>query len=137
MCGLLVPLVSALVVKHEAPPAPSASELGRVAWRGLPSSLVLVSANGIAYGLIRIAADSIAPEHGPRSLSARILLLLIGMFLTIAPLGLPSRPALLALVLALLAHVFFLNRLVKISFDVRSVADDLLTQMYHNSKKPG
>jgi biopolymer transport protein ExbB len=37
---------------------------------------------------------------------------------------------------AIFFHAFFRNRLVRISMDAANVADDLLTQMYHNSKKP-
>ncbi len=37
---------------------------------------------------------------------------------------------------AIFFHAFFRNRLVKISMEVSNVADDLLTQMYHNSRKP-
>jgi biopolymer transport protein ExbB len=37
---------------------------------------------------------------------------------------------------AIFCHAFFRNRLVRISMDTANVADDLLTQMYHNSKKP-
>jgi biopolymer transport protein ExbB len=37
---------------------------------------------------------------------------------------------------AIFAHAFFRNRLIRISLDTSNVADDLLTQMYHNSKKP-
>jgi biopolymer transport protein ExbB len=37
---------------------------------------------------------------------------------------------------AIFFHAFFRNRLVRIAHDVTNVADDLLTQMYHNSKKP-
>lgn len=36
---------------------------------------------------------------------------------------------------AIFCHAFFRNRLVRISMDTANVADDLLTQMYHNSKK--
>jgi len=38
---------------------------------------------------------------------------------------------------AIFFHAFFRNRLVRISMDSANVADDLLTQMYHNSKKSG
>jgi biopolymer transport protein ExbB len=38
---------------------------------------------------------------------------------------------------AIFCHAFFRNRLIRISMDVANVSDDLLTQMYHNSKKPG
>jgi biopolymer transport protein ExbB len=37
---------------------------------------------------------------------------------------------------AIFCHAFFRNRLIKIANEVSNVADDLLTQMYHNSKKP-
>jgi biopolymer transport protein ExbB len=37
---------------------------------------------------------------------------------------------------AIFFHAFFRNRLIRIAMDTSNVADDLLTQMYHNSKKP-
>jgi biopolymer transport protein ExbB len=37
---------------------------------------------------------------------------------------------------AIFCHAFFRNRLIKISMEVANVSDDLLTQMYHNSKRP-
>jgi biopolymer transport protein ExbB len=37
---------------------------------------------------------------------------------------------------AIFSHAFFRNRLIRVAHDAGSVADDLLTQMYHNSKKP-
>jgi biopolymer transport protein ExbB len=37
---------------------------------------------------------------------------------------------------AIFCHAFFRNRLIRIVMDTHTVADDLLTQMYHNSKKP-
>ncbi len=37
---------------------------------------------------------------------------------------------------AIFTHAFFRNRLIRISMDVANVSDDLLTQMFHNSKKP-
>lgn len=37
---------------------------------------------------------------------------------------------------AIFCHAFFRNRLVRIGMDTANVADDLLTQMYHNSKRP-
>jgi biopolymer transport protein ExbB len=33
-------------------------------------------------------------------------------------------------------NAFFRNRITRISMDVANIADDLLTQMYHSSKKP-
>ena len=38
---------------------------------------------------------------------------------------------------AIFCHAFFKNRLIRITHDAGNVADDLLTQMYYNSKKPG
>ena len=37
---------------------------------------------------------------------------------------------------AIFFHAFFKNRLIRITHDAGTVADDLLTQMYYNSKKP-
>ncbi len=37
---------------------------------------------------------------------------------------------------AIFCHAFFRNRLIRISMDTSNIADDLLTQMYYNSKKP-
>jgi biopolymer transport protein ExbB len=36
---------------------------------------------------------------------------------------------------AIFCHAFFRNRLIRITMDTSLLADDLLTQMYHNSKK--
>lgn len=38
---------------------------------------------------------------------------------------------------AIFCHAFFKNRLTRISMDTSNLADDLLTQMYHNSKRSG
>ena len=38
---------------------------------------------------------------------------------------------------AIFFNAFFRNRITKLTMDVGHIADDLLTQMYHNSKKPG
>jgi len=38
---------------------------------------------------------------------------------------------------AIFTHAVFKSRLVRISMDTGNIADDLLTQMYHNSKQPG
>ncbi len=37
---------------------------------------------------------------------------------------------------AIFAHAFFRNRLIRIAMDVSNLADDLLTQMFHSSKRP-
>src|SRR5262249_49884492 len=36
---------------------------------------------------------------------------------------------------AIFCHAFFRNRLIRITLDSRNMADDLLTQMYHHSKR--
>ena len=38
---------------------------------------------------------------------------------------------------AIFFNAFYRNRIVKVSMDTGHIADDLLTQMYHNSKKAG
>jgi biopolymer transport protein ExbB len=38
---------------------------------------------------------------------------------------------------AIFFHTFFRNRITRLAMDTTNVADDLLTQMYHNSKKAG
>lgn len=38
---------------------------------------------------------------------------------------------------AIFCHALFRNRLIRITMDTSNIADDLLTQMYHNSKRPG
>jgi biopolymer transport protein ExbB len=38
---------------------------------------------------------------------------------------------------AIFCHAFFRNRLVRIAMDSANIADDLLTQMYHNSRRSG
>ena len=38
---------------------------------------------------------------------------------------------------AITFNAFFRNRITRVCMDVGHIADDLLTQMYHNSKKPG
>jgi len=37
---------------------------------------------------------------------------------------------------AIFCHALFHNRLIRITMDTSNIADDLLTQMYHNSKRP-
>src|SRR5437899_12141524 len=37
---------------------------------------------------------------------------------------------------AIFCHAFCRNRLIRITMDSANIADDLLTQMYHNSRKP-
>lgn len=37
---------------------------------------------------------------------------------------------------AIFCHTLFRNRIIRVAMDTGNMADDLLTQMYHNSKKP-
>ncbi len=37
---------------------------------------------------------------------------------------------------AIFFHTFFRNRLIRLAMDTSNIADDLLTQMYHNSRRP-
>jgi biopolymer transport protein ExbB len=37
---------------------------------------------------------------------------------------------------AIFCHAIFRNRLIRITMDTANISDDLLTQMYHNSRKP-
>lgn len=37
---------------------------------------------------------------------------------------------------AIFFNAFYKNRITRVCMDVGHIADDLLTQMYHNSKKP-
>jgi biopolymer transport protein ExbB len=77
---------------------------------------------------------------------------MIGAFMKMSDPNTPAKPAELAqtlshgLVVTLLGiglavpaiffHQFFRNRLTRISMETANVADDLLTQMYHNSRRP-
>jgi biopolymer transport protein ExbB len=38
---------------------------------------------------------------------------------------------------AIFTHSIFKSRLIRLAMDTGNIADDLLTQMYHNSKRPG
>ena len=40
-------------------------------------------------------------------------------------------------VIALFFNALFKNRIINVSMEASNISDDLLTQMYHNSKKPG
>ena len=48
--------------------------------------------------------------------------------------GLPSTPAQAISVPAIFCYTFFRNRLVRVTLEVGNLADDLLTQMYHQSQ---
>ncbi|GIW79120.1 MAG: hypothetical protein KatS3mg105_0927 [Gemmatales bacterium] len=62
------------------------------------------------------------PEELARGISHALVVTLLGIALSVP---------------AIFCHAFFRNRLIRISMDTANIADDLLTQMYHNSRKPG
>lgn len=61
------------------------------------------------------------PEKLAEGISHALVVTLVGIALSVP---------------AIFCHAFFRNRLIRVSMDVGNIADDLLTQMYHNSKKP-
>jgi biopolymer transport protein ExbB len=83
---------------------------------------------GTVYGMIlafmELAYSDSAPS--PKALSDGISHALVITLLGVAV----SVPA-------IFFNAFFRNRIVRISMDTGHIADDLLTQMYHNSKKAG
>jgi biopolymer transport protein ExbB len=87
----------------------------------------LVGLVGTVYGMIYsfMSLGAGGPPN-PAALSKGIAAALSITFLGIA-VSVPS----------IFFNVFFRNRIVKVSMDTSHIADDLLTQMYHNSKKAG
>ena len=81
---------------------------------------------GTVWGMIKsfmVLSSGGAPNPGKlaEGISHALVVTLVGIGLSVP---------------AIFAHAFFRNRLIRISMDVGNIADDLLTQMYHNSKKP-
>lgn len=83
---------------------------------------------GTVYGMIQsfmvlaIPGSKPEPSELAKGISHALVVTLLGIGLSVP---------------AIFFHAFFRNRLIRISMDVANIADDLLTQMYHNSKKPG
>jgi biopolymer transport protein ExbB len=81
---------------------------------------------GTVYGMIlafmELSSGNKAPDAGKLAgaISHALVVTLIGIFLSVP---------------AIFGHAFFRNRLIRISWDTSNLADDLLTQMYHNSKR--
>jgi biopolymer transport protein ExbB len=81
---------------------------------------------GTVYGMILSFMELGQPGKTPRpdrladGISHALAVTLVGIGLSVP---------------AIFCHAFFRNRLIKISHETGNVADDLLTQMYHNSKK--
>jgi biopolymer transport protein ExbB len=80
---------------------------------------------GTVYGMIlAFMALSAGGKPDPQKLAGAISHALVVTLLGIA-LSVP----------AIFCYTFFKNRLTRLSMDTSNLADDLLTQMYHNSKK--
>lgn len=83
---------------------------------------------GTVYGMIIAFMELSRPGATPRpdkladGISHALVVTLLGIGLSVP---------------AIFTHAFFRNRLIRISMDTANIADDLLTQMYHNSRKPG
>jgi biopolymer transport protein ExbB len=83
---------------------------------------------GTVFGMIQsfmvlaVPGSNPKPDELAKGISHALVVTLLGIGLSVP---------------AIFFHAFFRNRLIRISMDVANIADDLLTQMYHNSKKPG
>jgi biopolymer transport protein ExbB len=80
---------------------------------------------GTVFGMILAfmelsAGGTPRPEKLAAGISHALVVTLLGIALSVP---------------AIFFHAFFKNRLTRISMDTSTLADDLLTQMYHNSKK--
>lgn len=87
----------------------------------------LIGLVGTVYGMIKAFMRMAASEGRPNFLG---LVDDISHALVITMLGVAVA------VPAIFAYAFFKNRLIRITNDTSNLADDLLTQMYHNSKRP-
>jgi biopolymer transport protein ExbB len=82
---------------------------------------------GTVFGMIQsfmvlaVPGSNPKPDELAKGISHALVVTLLGIGLSVP---------------AIFFHAFFRNRLIRISMDVANIADDLLTQMYHNSKKP-
>jgi biopolymer transport protein ExbB len=82
---------------------------------------------GTVYGMIKsfmvlaVPGKEAKPHELADGISHALVVTLLGIGLSVP---------------AIFFHNFFRNRLTRIAFDSNSLADDLLTQMYHNSRRP-
>jgi biopolymer transport protein ExbB len=81
---------------------------------------------GTVYGMIKtfkVMAEStrVEPAKLAEGISHALVVTLVGVALAVP---------------AIFCHAFFKNRLTRIEKETGNMADDLLTQMYHNSKRP-
>jgi biopolymer transport protein ExbB len=87
----------------------------------------LIGLLGTVWGMIRVfqelgSADRVVPARLAGGISHALVVTLLGIGLSVP---------------AIFFHGFFKNRLTRLSQEAGNMADDLLTQMYHNSKKAG
>jgi biopolymer transport protein ExbB len=80
---------------------------------------------GTVYGMILSfmelsAGGTPKPEKLADGISHALVITLLGVALSVP---------------AIFSHAFFKNRLIRIAMDASTLSDDLLTQMYYNSKK--
>ncbi len=85
----------------------------------------MVGLVGTVFGMIKtfmVLAISQTPNisHLSEGISEALVITLIGIAISVP---------------AIFCHAFFRNRLIRVSMDSANIADDLLTQMYHNSRK--
>jgi biopolymer transport protein ExbB len=81
---------------------------------------------GTVYGMIKsfsvlATATTVNPSKLADGISHALVVTLFGVAISIP---------------AIFFNAFFKNRITRVCMDVGHIADDLLTQMYHNSKKP-
>jgi biopolymer transport protein ExbB len=81
---------------------------------------------GTVYGMILAfmelaSGDVPKPQKLAGAISHALVVTLLGIGLSVP---------------AIFFYTFFKNRLTRLAMDTSNLADDLLTQMYHNSKKP-
>lgn len=90
----------------------------------------LIGLVGTVWGMIgafqQLASTKPGQQAEAKDLAADIS---VALSITIAGIALA--------VPALFAYSFFRNRIIHVTMDTGHIADDLLTQMYHNSKKAG
>src|SRR5262245_9524528 len=86
----------------------------------------LIGLIGTVYSMVEAFMVMAKNENTPPKFMAEVLS--HGLVVTMFGIGMA--------VPAMLFSAFFRTRLIKISNETANVADDLLTQMYHNSKKP-
>jgi len=72
-----------------------------------------------AFRQMADASQPVDPHNMASTLSHGLVVTMVGIALAVP---------------AMLCHAFFRNRITRISMETANVADDLLTQMYHNSK---